>query len=83
MVVKGGEKLKLITRKQYKEIKKMDRQEMETFLAKIYHQGYQDGIEDENRADFRIQLVKVLENTKGVGAKTFDRIMKTVKEMGI
>lgn len=83
MVVKGGEKLQLITRKQYKEIKKMDRQEMETFLARIYHQRYQDGIEDGNKADFKIQLVKVLENTKGVGPKTFDRIMKTVKEMGI
>ncbi len=68
MVVKGGEKLELISRKQYKEIKKMDRQELETFLARIYHQGYQDGI---------------LENTKGVEPKTFDRIMKTVKEIGI
>lgn len=83
MVMKGGEKLKLITRKQYKEIKKMDRQEMEAFLARIYHQGYQDGVEDGNKADFKIQLVKVLENTKGVGPKTFDKIMETVKEMGI
>ena len=74
---------KLINRKQYKAVKKMDRQEMETFIARIYHQGYQDGIEDGNKADFKIQLVKVLENTKGVGPKTFDRIMETVKEMGI
>ena len=74
---------KLINRKQYKAVKNMDRQEMEIFIARIYYQGYQDGVEDGNKADFKIQLVKVLENTKGVGPKTFDRIMKTVKEMGI
>ena len=56
---------------------------MEAFLAKIYLQGYEDGVKDGNKADFKIQLAKVLENTKGVGPKTFDRIMKTVKEMGI
>lgn len=56
---------------------------MEAFLADIYHQGYQDGVKDGNNADFKIKLVQVLENTKGIGPKTFDRIMGTVKEMGI
>lgn len=83
MVMKGGERLQLLTRKLYKKIKKMDRQEMEAFLAKIYHQGFQDGAEAGDNADFKIQLVKVLESTKGVGPKTFDKIMETVKEMGI
>lgn len=83
MVVKGGEKMKLITRRQYKEIKKMDRQEMEAFLVKIYHQGFQDGAEAGDNADFKIKLVEVLENTKGIGPKLFDRVMETVKEMGI
>lgn len=61
----------------------MDKQEMETFLSRIYHQGFQDGAEAGNNADFKIQLVKILESTKGVGPKTFDKIMETVKEMGI
>lgn len=74
---------KLINRKTYKAIKKMDRQEMETFLARIYHQGFQDGVEAGDNADFKIKLVEVLENTKGIGPKLFDRIMGTVKEMGI
>ena len=82
-IAKGGEKLQLITRKLYKKVKKMDRQEIETFLAEIYHQGFQDGTEAGNKADFKIMLVQVLEKTKGVGPKTFDRIMETVKEMGI
>ena len=73
----------LINRKAYKAVKKMDRQEMETFLANIYHEGFQDGVESGDNADFRIQLVKILNKTKGVGPKTFDSIMDTVKEMGI
>ena len=81
MVVKGGEKLKLITRKQYKEIKKMDRQQIENFLAKVYVQGYEDGTEDAEVTDFKIKLMQVLERTKGVGAKTTEKILQTVKEM--
>ena len=61
----------------------MDRQEMETFLAKIYHQGFQDGVEAGDNADFKIKLVEVLKNTKGIGPKLFDRVMGTVKEMGL
>jgi len=74
---------KMINRKTYKKIKKMDRQEIEAFLAEIYHQGFQDGTEAGNKADFKIMLVQVLEKTKGVGPKTFDRIMETVKELGL
>ena len=74
---------KLINRKTYKAVKKMDRQEMEVFLADIYKTGFEDGVDAGNKADFKIMLVQVLEKTKGVGPKTFDRIMETVKEMGI
>jgi len=77
-----GEK-QLINRKIYKEIKRYDRQEMENFLVNIYHQGYQDRVKDGEKADFKIKLVEILEKTKGVGPKMFDRIMQTVKEMGI
>lgn len=73
----------LINRKIYKKVKKMDRQEMEGFLVNIYHRGYQDGVNAGDNADFKIKLVEVLKKTKGVGPKTFDRIMQTVKELGI
>lgn len=73
----------LINRKIYKKVKKMDRQEMEGFLVDIYHRGYQDGVNAGNKADFKIQLVEVLNNTKGIGPKLFDRILETAKEMGI
>lgn len=74
---------KLINRKTYKAIKKMDRQEMEAFLAEVYNQGFQDGVEAGDNADFKIKLVEVLNNTKGIGPKLFERIMATVKELGI
>jgi len=73
----------LLNRETYKKIKKMDRQEIEAFLAEIYNQGFQDGTEAGNKVDFKIMLVQVLEKTKGVGPKTFDRIMETVKELGL
>ncbi len=73
----------LINRKTYKAVKKMDRQEMERFLATIYSEGFKDGAESAEGADFKIQLVEVLNNTKGIGPKLFDRILKTAKEMGI
>lgn len=72
----------LINRKMYKEIKKYDRQEMERFLANIYKQGFDDGAEAGNNADFKIKLVQVLQNTKGVGEKTIEKVLATVKEMG-
>lgn len=74
---------KLINRKTYKAIKKMDRQEMEVFLADIYKTGFEDGVDAGNKADFKIQLVELLNNTKGIGPKLFDRILETAKEMGI
>lgn len=76
-------KLKLITRKQYKEIKKMDRQQMEDFLAKVYVQGYEDGKEAAEMADFKIKLVQLLEKTKGVGPKITEKILQTLKEEGM
>jgi len=56
---------------------------MEVFLADIYKTGFEDGVDAGNKADFKIQLVEVLNNTKGIGPKLFDRILETAKEMGI
>lgn len=73
----------LLNRKTYKLVKKMDRQQMEEFLATVYSEGFQDGAESAEGADFKINLVEILNKTKGVGIKTFDNIMQTAKEMGI
>lgn len=79
-----GEKLKsLINRKQYRAIKKYDRQQMEEFLENIYLLGFQDGAEASRQADFKIKLVQVLDKTKGVGEKTIEKVLATLKEMEV
>lgn len=72
---------KLLNRNIYKKVKKMDRQDMEIFLTGIYREGFRDGVEASNNADFKIKLVQVLKNTKGVGKKTTEKILNTLKEM--
>ena len=54
---------------------------MEFFLANIYHKGFEDGVKASDNADFKIKLVQVLENTKGIGPKITNRILETVKGM--
>lgn len=71
----------IFNRKLYKKIKRMDRQEMENFLATIYSEGFKDGAESAEGADFKIKLVQVLQNTKGVGEKTTNKILETLKKM--
>lgn len=69
----------LINRKDYKAIKKYDRNQMEMFLAKIYSRGFQDGAEAGEGADFKIKLVQVLQATKGVGEKTINNVLATLR----
>lgn len=72
---------KLLNRKLYKQIKRMDRQEMEEYLKDVYTEGFKDGAESAEGADFKIKLVEILNKTKGIGPKTFDKIMEAAKEM--
>ncbi len=73
----------------YKKVKKMDRQEMENFFKFIeesgkrigYEQGFRDGADAGDKADFKIKLIQVLNNTKGVGDKTIRKVLNTLKEM--
>lgn len=71
----------LINRKTYKKVKKMDRKEMEDFLVGIYREGFKDGAESGENADFRIKLSKLLKEVPGVGITIYNRIMTKAKEM--
>lgn len=78
-----GEK-QLLNRKLYKDIKKYDRQEMETFLLNIYAEGFKDGCEkganSVQQVDFKMELVQLLEGIKGIGEKTKEKILQAYKE---
>ena len=65
----------------YKKIKRMNREEMRQMLETQFSLGFNAGAESSNNADFRIRLSQVLENTKGIGPKLYDRIMETEKGM--
>lgn len=71
----------IFNRKIYNKVKKMDRQQMEDYIKEVYRQGFADGSGAGNKADFRIALSDVLTKTKGVGEKTYDKIMQAAKEM--
>lgn len=71
----------LLNRKMYKDIKRYDRQQMENFLKNIYSEGFRDGADAGDKADFRIRLSEVLNKTKGVGEILYDRIMENAKEV--
>ena len=70
-----------LNRKLYKDIKKYDREEMESFLRTVYTEGFRDGAEAGDKTDFRIKLSEVLNKTKGIGATLYDRIMENAKEV--
>lgn len=74
-----------LNRKDYKEIKKYDRTEMETFITSIYSQGFEagfkDGVAAGDNADFKIKLLQILNKTKGIGDKTKEKILNTLKEV--
>lgn len=74
----------IINRKQYKDIKKYDRNEMEKFLRSIYSSGFQDGADSGNKADTKIEIVQFLEglDIKGIGEKTKEKILQAYKERG-
>lgn len=74
----------LLNRKTYKAIKKYDRQQMEDFFKTIYEEGFKDGFKEGAKAapaiDLKIELVRLLENVKGIGPKTKGKILSTLKE---
>ncbi|TCU72889.1 hypothetical protein EV204_105225 [Tissierella praeacuta] len=77
----------LLNRKLYKEIKKMDRQEMEEKFQETYsigfQQGFREGAKVAEQIDFKIELVQLLEGIKGVGEKTKEKILQAYKERKI
>ena len=53
----------------------------EQMYKDIYLKGFKDGVKAGDNADFKIKLVQLLDKTKGIGDKTRDKILNTLKEM--
>lgn len=65
----------------YKNIKKYTKVQMEIFIEETYKLGFEDGLKVNLDADFKIKLIQVLQNTKGVGDKTIEKVLETLKSL--
>ncbi len=59
---------------------------MESFLRTIYEEGFKEGFREGansgQQADFKIELVQLLEDIPGIGPKTKEKILQAYKERG-
>lgn len=70
-----------LNREQYKNVKRMDHKQMETFIVNMYNEGYEDG---KKAAGHRIKpsdIASVLVDIKGVGTKKAAEIMAEVNKL--
>ena len=73
------EKRTILNRKLYKNIKKYDREQMESYLVNLYMEGYEDGRNDVPGVDISV-IKEIVMNVKGVGEKRTDEIMRKIEE---
>lgn len=70
-----------LNREQYKSVKRMDHKQMEDFIVKMYHEGYEDG---KLAAEPKVKpsdIASVLAEIKGVGTKKAAEIMTAVNRL--
>lgn len=66
-----------MSRKKYKDIKKYDRSQMETFIESIYTDGIKDGFK--NGVNTIIEIVDSgVKNCEGIGQKRYEAIMESI-----
>lgn len=75
----------LITREQYKNIKRMDRVQMSDFYTRVWQDGFNDGIKQgkKNRAAAvkPDDIEKVIASLKGIGEVKLKAIMQQVYKL--
>lgn len=73
------EKRTILNRKLYKNIKKYDREQMESYLVNLYMEGYEDGRNDVAGVDVSA-IKEIVMGVKGVGEKRADEIVRKIEE---
>lgn len=58
---------KIINKKNFVKIKNYNMTQMNNFCLSIYHSGFEDGVDAGVKADFKILLHEILQDTKGIG----------------
>lgn len=70
-----------LNREQYKNVKRMDHKQMETFIVNVYNEGYEDG---KKAAGSRVKpsdIATALVDIKGVGTKKAAEIMAAINKL--
>lgn len=71
-----------ITREQYKNFKRMDHKQMETFTVNLYNEGFNDGKQAADTKRVKPSDIAVaISEVKGVGTKKAAEIMAAVNEL--
>lgn len=73
------EKRTILNRKLYKNIKKYDREQMESYLVNLYMEGYEDGRNDVPGVYISV-IKEIVMNVKGVGEKRAEEIVRKIEE---
>ena len=75
----------LITREQYKNIKKKDHSQMSDYLTKVWQDGFNEGLKQvrkKNKADIKpSDIEKAIADIKGIGGVKLKAIMQQVYKL--
>ncbi len=72
----------ILARNMYKDIKNMNREQMKSFLKRIYEDGYKKALEDHPASSFGPDLEKLrneISAINGIGEKRLEDIMEVIK----
>ncbi len=71
-----------ITREQYKNVKRMDHKQMESFMVNLYNEGFNDGKQAADTKRVKPSDIAVaISEMKGIGTKKAAEIMAAVNEL--
>lgn len=70
-----------LNREQYKNVKRMDHKQMETFIVNVYNEGFEDGKKTAGSRVKPSDIASILVDIKGVGTKKAAEIMAAVNKL--
>ncbi len=70
-----------LNREQYKNIKRMDHKQMETFVVNTYNAGYEDGKKTAGSRVKPSDIAVAISEIKGIGTKKAAEIMAAVNKL--
>lgn len=70
-----------LNREQYKNVKRMDHKQMETFVVNMYNAGYEDGKKTAGSGVKPSDIAVAISEIEGIGTKKAAEIMAAVNKL--